>query len=103
MIKFTKDESIWIEFFNFLIRHKCHNILNKEIGLCLVNHPQNLDFWKIAAYNEFENNSNSLAARNLFQKCLRLNRDNVDAHLEYFIFELKFVEKIVERKNFLTV
>jgi len=101
-MKFKKDESIWIEFFNFLIKHKCHNILNKEIGFCLVNHPNNLDFWRIAAYNEFEYNSNSLAARNILQKCLRLNRDNIDAHLEYFIFELKFVEKVVDRRNILT-
>jgi len=62
-----------------------------------------VDFWKIAAYNEFENNSNALAARSLFQKCLRLNSNELEAHLEYFIFELKFVEKIVLRRNLLAV
>jgi U3 small nucleolar RNA-associated protein 6 len=103
LIKFKKDESIWMEFFNFLIKHKCHNIINREIGSCLVNNPYNLDFWRIAAYNELENNSNFLSARNIFQKCLRLNKKNYEAHLDYFIFELKFVQKIVERRTMLSV
>ena len=103
LTKFKKDEDIWIEFFNFLIKHKCHNVLNREIGHCLVNHPYNLDFWRIAAYNEFENNSNFLASRNIFQKCLRINKNNFEAHLDYFVYELKFVQKIVERRQFLSV
>lgn len=61
-----------------------------------------IDFWKIAAYNEFENNSNALAARNIFQKCLRMNPTNLEAYIEYFIFELKFVEKIVLRQKHLS-
>lgn len=92
-----------MEFFNFLVKHKCHTILNKEIGACLLNHPYTLDFWRIAAYNEFENNSNSLAARNIFQKCLRINKRELDAHLDYFTFELKFVDRIMQRRNVLTV
>lgn len=90
-----------MEFFNFLIKHKCHNILNKEIGECLLIHPRNLTFWKIAAYNEFENNFNSITARNLFQKSIRLNQNNIETHLEYFIFELKFAEKVAERRKIL--
>ena len=103
LIKFKKDELIWIEFFNFLTKHKCHNVVNREIGTCLSNHPYNLDFWRIAAYNEFENNFNSLAARNFFQKCLRINKNSLDAYLDYFIFELKFVQKLVERREILKV
>ena len=97
--KFRKDEMIWLEFFNFLIKHKCFNILNKEIGSCLVNNPKNIDFWKIAAYNEFENNLNTLAARNILQKCIRVNRRVLEANLEYFIFELKFVDKVYRRRS----
>lgn len=92
-----------MEFFNFLIKHRCTNILNKEIGQCLANHPNNLNFWKIAAYNEYENNLNTFVARNLFQKCLRMNKDNLLAYLEYFIFEIKFVEKIMERRKILSL
>lgn len=101
LAKFKKDDSIWLEFFNFLIKHKCTNILNKEIGQCLANHPNNLTFWKIAAYNEYENNLNTFVARNLFQKCLRMNKDNLQAYLDYFYFEIKFVEKILERRKIL--
>ncbi len=102
LAKFKKDKNIWLEFFNFLIKHKCTNILNKEIGFCLANHPNTLDFWKIAAYNEYENNLNTFVARNLFQKCLRMNKDNLQAYLEYYIFEIKFVEKILERRKILS-
>ena len=90
-----------MEYFNFLISNRCNNVLNKEIGKCLVKFPTNLTFWKIAAYNEFENNFNSLTARNLFQKCIRLNSKNINAYLDYFVFEIKFAEKIAERKNIL--
>jgi hypothetical protein len=72
-----------------------------EIGNCLANNSLNIDFWKIAAYNEFENNFNSLVARNIFQKCIRINRKNLQAYIEYFIFELKFVEKLMKRKKVL--
>ncbi len=92
-----------MEFFNFLIKHKCANLLNKEIGQCLANHPNNLNFWKIAAYNEYENNLNTFAARNLFQKSLRMNRNNLQAFLDYFTFEIKFVEKILERRKILSL
>ena len=91
-----------MEFFNFLIRNKCNNLLNKEIGVCLSNHPQVLDFWKIAAYNEYENNLNAFVARNIFQKCIRMNKNNINAYLEYFIFEIRFIEKILERRKILT-
>lgn len=100
LMKFDKDEKIWLEFFNFLIQNNCNSILNKEIGKCLTKHPTNILFWKIAAYNEFENNLNSLSARNLFQTCIRLNAKNLNSYLEYFIFEIKFAEKITERRNF---
>ncbi len=92
-----------MEFFNFLVKHKCHNIINREIGACLVNNPYNLDFWRIAYYNEMDNNSNFLAARKILQKCLRINKKNIEAHLDYFVFELKFVQIIAERQSMLTV
>ena len=99
--KFKKEKKIWLEFFNFLITHKCSNLLNKEIGICLANNPKDLDFWKIAAYNEHENNLNTFVARNIFQKCIRMNKENLYAYLDYFLFEIKFVEKILERKKIL--
>ncbi len=84
-----------------MISHKCSNLLNKEIGVCISNNPKDLDFWRIAAYNEHENNLNTFVARNIFQKCIRMNKENINSYLDYFLFEIKFVEKILERKKIL--
>ena len=83
------------------MNNNCINILNKEIGKCLIQNPTNINFWKIAVYNEFENNLNNLRARKLMQGCIRMNNKDLNAYLEYFTFEIKFAEKISERKNFL--
>ena len=99
LIKFGKNENIWMEYFNFLMNNNCINILNKEIGKCLIQNPTNINFWKIAVYNEFENNLNNLRARKLMQGCIRMNNKDLNAYLEYFTFEIKFAEKISERKN----
>ena len=103
LIKFNKDnENIWMEYFNFLLTNKCTNILNKEIGKCLTMHPTKIIFWKIAAYHEYEDNLNFQNARNLLQKCIQLNPNNLEAYLEYFTFELIFAENITQRKNILS-
>ena len=99
LIKFGKNENIWMEYFNFLMNNNCINILNKEIGKCLIQNPTNINFWKIAVYNEFENNLNNLRARKLMQGCIRMNNKDLNAYLEYFTFEIKFAEKISERKT----
>lgn len=96
--KFVQNEKIWLEFFNFLIKNNSSKILNREIGGALVKHPNNITFWKIAAYNELENNFNSITARQLMQKCIRLNKNNIDTYLEYFVFEIVFANKYLERK-----
>ena len=103
LIKFNKDnENIWMEYFNFLLNNKCNDILNKEIGKCLTMHPTKIIFWKIAAYHEYEDNLNFQNARNLLQKCIQLNPNNLEAYLEYFTFELIFAENLTQRKNILS-
>lgn len=78
------------------------NVLNEEVGRCITKNPQVIDFWVFAAYNEAENNLNMFAARDLFQRCIRINgSSDIKAYLEYFSFELKFVEKMVERRDVL--
>jgi len=102
LIKFNKNnDNIWMEYFNFLIVNKCNDILNKEIGRCLTMHPTKIIFWKIAAFHEYEDNLNFQNARNLLQKCIKLNPGNIDAYLEYFTFELIFAENMTQRKNIL--
>ena len=103
LIKFNKDnEKIWMEYFNFLLVNKCNDILNKEIGRCITMYPTKIVYWKIAAYHEYEDNLNFQNARNLFQKCIKLNPGNLDAYLEYFTFELIFAENYTQRKNILS-
>ena len=103
LIKFNKyNEKIWMEYFNFLLVNKCNDILNKEIGRCITMYPTKIVYWKIAAYHEYEDNLNFQNARNLFQKCIKLNPGNLDAYLEYFTFELIFAENYTQRKNILS-
>ena len=72
------------------------------MGKCLVKFPSNLTFWKIAIYNEFENNKNFITARQLAQKCIRLNANELNAYIDYFVFEIKFAEMLMERKHILS-
>ena len=103
LIKFNKNnDNIWMEYFNFLLINKCNDILNKEIGRCLTMHPTKIIFWKIAAYHEYEDNLNFQNARNILQKCIKLNPGNIEAYLEYFTFELVFAENLIQRKNILS-
>ena len=90
-----------MEYFNFLISNKCSDILNKEIGRCLTLHPTNINFWKIAAYHEYEDNLNFQNARSLLQKCIKFNQYNIQAYLEYFTFEIIFAKNFIERKDIL--
>ena len=52
-------------------------------------------------FHEYEDNLNFQNARNLLQKCIKLNPGNIDAYLEYFTFELIFAENMTQRKNIL--
>ena len=40
--KFKNSEDIWIEFFHFLNRNQCYNVMNREIGRCLSLFTKNL-------------------------------------------------------------
>lgn len=50
---------------------------------------------------EFETNSNVTSARILLQRALRLNPESERLWLEYFGLELKFVEKVKQRRRIL--
>jgi U3 small nucleolar RNA-associated protein 6 len=40
--KFNNSQEIWMEFFYFLIKNQCYNVINREVGKCLSLFPQNL-------------------------------------------------------------
>jgi len=99
--KFPKDLSILFDFMNYLIKSKSTKTINKVIGRSLLTNPSEIDIWKFAVYYEYEVNNNIQNSRELFQKCIRINERNINAHLEYFIFEIVFVEKVLQRRLFL--
>lgn len=101
MRKYQTNSNLWFEFFSYLNKNKSNNTLNQEIGLCLKKNPSNIDFWKFAAYHEIENNRDYTSARQVFQKCLRLNPKSLKAYLEYFILELGFIENTIKRRKYL--
>lgn len=100
--KFKDKEDLWFDYLQFLVHNKCTKTLNVDAAACLSNFPTNVLFWKIAAYNEFENNNDALSARALFQKCLRLNKKKIEAVVDYFVFEIKFAEKLQNRRRMLS-
>ena len=69
-------------FLKFLVKNKSTQVLNEVIGNSLIKNSKELDLWVFAAYNELDNNLNIHNARELFQKCIRINSSNVFAHLK---------------------
>jgi len=58
-----------------------------------------IDIWLLAIYYHFEINKDSFKARKTFLKALKTNKKRKDFWLEYFRFELKFLEIIKKRKS----
>lgn len=104
MLKKHKNNiSLQFELFNFLISNNCNKVLNIELGKALSNNINNIDLWIFSAYNESENNSNYPAARQIFQRCIDINgNNNIEPYLHYYEFELQFINKLVDRKAFLS-
>lgn len=93
--------SLWFEFFKFLVASNSNQTLNKEIGICLKKHPTNIDTWKFAAYNEAENNKDFNSGRQLLQNCIRINSKDLRSYVEYFLYELRFIEHNLKRRKML--
>lgn len=86
---------------DFLIKSNSTKTINRVLGKSLLINPNEIDLWTFAAYYEFDINNNIQNSRELFQKCIRINERNLNAHLAYFLFEIVFVEKILKRRMFL--
>lgn len=99
--KFKENMAIWKEYMHFLVRTKSLKKLNRVVSSAVQIHPQNVDFWLIGAYTELDVKGNLFSSRNFMLQALRTNETNAVFHLEYLKFELKFLEKIMMRREVL--
>ena len=61
-------------------------------------HPTTLDFWLIAAYAELDMKGNLFSSRNLMLQALRINENVPKFYSEYLKFEVKFLDKLMQRR-----
>ena len=64
-------------------------------------HPDTLDFWLIGAYSELDMKGNLFSSRNLMRQALRVNENEPKFYTEYLKFEVKFLDKLMQRREIL--
>lgn len=101
LFKFKGDVLLWLQYIDFSQKQESNRRLAQIFSDVLRLHPTKEVFWIQAATWEFSTNYNTEAARNLFQRGLRLNPKSQTLWLEYFRLELKFTEKIKLRRKLL--
>lgn len=90
------------EYVHFLFQAKAGQKLGRVISELMQMHPQVVDFWLVAAYNEMEIKGNLFAGRKLLLQGLRNNENSVLLHVEYLRFEIELMRKLKERRQVLT-
>lgn len=85
----------------------------KAISNAMSMNWNSLDIWLLAVYYQVEMNNNPFKARKIFLKGLKMNPErrvynqffphDKDFWLEYFRFELKFLEIVKKRKEMMGV
>ena len=76
--------------------------MNRAVANALLVHPDTLDFWRVGAYAELELKGNLFSSRNLMLQALRANENSSKFQLAYLEFEVRFLEKIMQRREILT-
>lgn len=97
--KFPADLNLWTKYIQFAKERDAIKIVYKVYAKLLQLQPRNLDAWISAAKYEFETNANAKAARDLFQRALRLNPEDKKLWLTYALFELTYVSKLLARRK----
>lgn len=67
----------------------------------LLVHPDTLDFWQIGAYAELDLKGNLFSSRNLMLQALRANENSAPFQIAYLAFEVKFLNKLMQRREIL--
>ena len=93
---------LWKEYLEFLVRTKSLQKLNRTVANALLIHPDTLDFWQIAAYAELDLKGNLFSSRNLMLQALRANENSPDFNVAYLAFEVKFLDKLMQRRQVLS-
>lgn len=100
--KYKQNKLLWKEYLEFLTRIKSLQKLNRTVANALLTHPDTLDFWQIGAYAELELKGNLFSSRNLMLQALRANDKSSRFQIAYLEFEVRFLEKLMNRREILT-
>ncbi|KAL4453212.1 hypothetical protein ABPG74_015443 [Tetrahymena malaccensis] len=100
--KFRYRVDIWKQYLSFCYFIDSKKSFFKAITAALRFNPYNLDLWLSAAYYESDVNGNPFKGRKIFYKALKQNTKAVSFWIEYFKYEVKFIEKVMTRQILLT-
>ncbi|CAF1352469.1 unnamed protein product [Adineta steineri] len=96
--RFKKDVQLWLTFIEFLTKQHDYSTASSAYTSALQTHGNKYWLWILAAKFEFETMVSPSSARSLFQRALRLMPQEKKLWLEYFKFELLYVELIQKRQ-----
>ncbi|KAH3673065.1 hypothetical protein WICMUC_003898 [Wickerhamomyces mucosus] len=99
--KFPNDFLLWENYLNFAKKQKLFKKIYKIYNQLLQLHPTHVPSWLNAAQFEYEVIGSAKNARILFQRALRFNKDSKKLWLNYTIFELSYITKLLNRRKIL--
>ncbi|KRZ09383.1 U3 small nucleolar RNA-associated protein 6 -like protein, partial [Trichinella zimbabwensis] len=91
------DENIWLARIEFAEKRKMFHAVSKLYLHMLQLHTRKPNLWLLAAKWEFEKNGSCQNARLLLQRAIRFNEKSKKIWIEYFRFELLYIEKLYQR------
>ncbi|KRZ78881.1 U3 small nucleolar RNA-associated protein 6 -like protein [Trichinella papuae] len=93
----SDDENIWLARIEFAEKRKMFHAVSKLYLHMLQLHTKKPNLWLLAAKWEFEKNGSCQNARLLLQRAIRFNEKSKKIWIEYFRFELLYIEKLYQR------
>ncbi|KAH3687097.1 hypothetical protein WICPIJ_001926 [Wickerhamomyces pijperi] len=99
--KFPNDFLLWENYLNFAKQRKIFKKIYTIYNQLLQLHPTHVQSWLNAANFEYEVVGSAKNARTLFQKGLRFNKDSSKLWIEYALFELSYITKLLNRRKIL--
>jgi len=99
--RFKKDVQLWLTFIEFLKNENDFSTASSTFTNALQTHGKKFWLWILAAKFEFETMVSPSSARALFQRALKINPKVKKLWIEYFKFELLYVELVQKRQAIL--
>lgn len=100
--KHQRDVKIWLSFINFCKRNNHKDYVGKLYNRMLQVLPDKPELWISAAKWFLEEQNSWDLARNSFKNGLRFNGNSPELYIEFFRFELLYIETILKRKQMLS-